>query len=266
MKSPFQDEEERPTLRRCITLYLDILGFKSTIYASSDRTEAVTALRYLRAALDKAYECLRGSIEEGATYERWYVKAFTDNLVIVLPVSNDELIDAGRLSAHVGRFQLSLACNGFFTRGGMAIGDAYIDDKVVFGGAVVEAYLAEARQAREARVVLAPSMRDLFDLHATFYINADSVPWHLRRDVDGEVFLDYLHYTEVSENGEVPIGLESHRDQIAKGLRDHVSRPTVQQKYFWLAKYHNAFCRQEFRQEPFLLVDLSPALIGPGGT
>ena len=51
-------------------------------------------------------------------------------------------------------FQFSMSVRGFFVCGAISIGNAFIDDIVVFGDALTEAYLGESKLARDPRIIL----------------------------------------------------------------------------------------------------------------
>ena len=53
--------------------------------------------------------------------------------------------------------RLSLANHGFFMRGAISLGDAYVDDVVVYGSAFIEAHDGEVELARDPRIILCTS-------------------------------------------------------------------------------------------------------------
>ena len=53
--------------------------------------------------------------------------------------------ELGAAFSEIGLFQLGFAEKDLFVRGGIAIGDAYGDESLVFGVGILDAYAAEQR-------------------------------------------------------------------------------------------------------------------------
>ena len=68
----------------------------------------------------------------------------------------------------IALLQLGLAHEGFFVRGGVAVGALYIDDDMVFGPGLLDAHDAE-QNAKTPRVVLHESAVKLVKRHVTYY-------------------------------------------------------------------------------------------------
>jgi hypothetical protein len=143
-------------------------------------------------------------------------------------------------------FQLTMIEAGFFLRGGVAVGDLYVDRDIVFGAGLLEAVQAEKSQARDPRIVLAPSAVEAVDLHLGAYENPDSAPHNreLVRDADGQVFVNYLDAVLIAEQEHGPFfdSLLAHKREVERGLETHRANPRIWSKYQWCATYHNYFC------------------------
>ena len=143
-----------------VVLVVDILGFKQLAQSSGDNEfhrlyESITrAQRHLRPLFAGAYE----------------MKIYTDNIVICWPIGprRDSESPLGVTILQAALFQLSLACDGYTARGGIAIGNVYADRHVVFGPALIEAHERE-RRAVQPRIVLAPSAVGHLDAHMDYY-------------------------------------------------------------------------------------------------
>jgi hypothetical protein len=124
----------------------------------------------------------------------WAVKTFTDNVVLGIPIIQDGESDLGLVFSLAGLYQYKLIQNGFFVGGGIAVGQLYMDDDVVFGDALLEAHRAESELARDPRVVLAPSAARMIREHLCYYARICESPQsdELLVDVDGQVFVNYL--------------------------------------------------------------------------
>jgi hypothetical protein len=82
-------------------------------------------------------------------------------LVLGFPIIDDGESEFGRMIYSVGLFQYSLLRHGFFVRGGITVGPLYMDEDMVYGKGLLDAYDAECKLARDPRVVLAPAAMDL---------------------------------------------------------------------------------------------------------
>lgn len=126
-----------------IVAFVDILGFQTLINDSV----CDTGLR--RKVLDvmKVIKSIRdGNIEDTQ------VTTFSDSAVISYPLNMRgallyTIIDIIHL-------QLELGYRGIMLRGGIAIGDLYHADDIVFGPAMNEAYFLESKVAKFPRVVI----------------------------------------------------------------------------------------------------------------
>jgi hypothetical protein len=183
------------------------------------------------------------------------MKAFTDNIVIGWPLGGlsrredgeSELGDAFRRLAD---FQLEMTNAGFFVRGAVALGDAYMDDIAVFGGGFMEAYEAESRLARDPRLILTPSATEAVRKHLGYYGRLEFAPQYryLYKDIDGQWFLSYLESILFGVHQELqgPMyhELERHKNSVEARLLEFRSEPRIWSKYAWVANYHNYFCDQ----------------------
>lgn len=242
-------------LKPYLVAYLDLLGLRSQMVAArSDRNASECLLRKYRRSLNKALRVLELRDKDCP----WSYRIFTDSIVLATPCETfDAEAEVGMATIHISEFQLILALNGWLVRGGVSLGLLYIDDSVVFGPALVEAYDLESQQARDPRVILSPVVVDLVRRHLAYYANPYKSPQngYIVTDTDGIAFINYLY---------APLGLddrqgsrkatETHKKQIVVGLRKTRNDPRIWAKYWWVASYHNFFCRKWFPAQPRIRV------------
>jgi len=205
-------------------------------------------------ALSSGRAWLGGNVETddlvGKAFEhvpdRFALKAFTDNIVMGWPIRDDaesELFDA---LDRLGDFQLHMATAGLFVRGGIALGDAYVDDIAVFGEALLEAHAAEEDRARDPRIILSQTAVDAIRVHLSYYNNKASSPQArmILCDADGQWFLNYLNAVLWLEDDTGPAfePLVRHRAVVEQRLTEYQTFPAIWSKYAWVAGYHNYFC------------------------
>ena len=142
--------------------------------------------------------------------------------------------------------QASLAADGFFLRGAIAVGPHYQDRDFAYGEALLEAVELD-RSGQPPRLVIGPSIEPLISEYLSWYSGV-SPPHHaylLEDSSDGRLFLNYLNVA--FENFPYsPINcdlLAAHREHIRGGLHKYESNGRVLPKYTWLAAYHDYICR-----------------------
>lgn len=184
------------------------------------------------------------------------VRTFTDNVVVGIPIANEATDVLATMVSWCATYQMGMLHeHDTLIRGGVAVGDLFMDDRYVTGPALLDAVLIEHHVADVPRVVLS---------HESVAIAMKKSPqereWSelLRVDSDGEVFVDYLeHYVgHSSESAANRIDLvERHRDFATNGLTDSGTQTRrIRPKYVWLAQYHNDFVTRVLGGEPELLV------------
>jgi hypothetical protein len=157
--------------------------------------------------------------------------------------------------------QLGLIQEGFFVRGGVAVGPLFMSDDIVFGPGLLDAHDAEI-QAGDPRILVHASAVDLLRMHSEYYGSVDASPQNriVRVDEDGQVFLNYLDacwhdHTEPPDYA----ALARHRDTVTERLERFASNTKIRAKYEWAARYHNYFCSETYGAEGYA-VPLSSVL------
>lgn len=260
MTNPYLVGDQR-SLRPSLLCFLDILGYREMV-AAADTPETAAAL------FGRLHEALRegSDILTGADIDAWFdaldengnpttavatrpddhaITAFTDNIVIAWPIWDDGEQEWGTAVRRLARFQLSMVRAGFFVRGAIAFGPAYVDHLSVFGPALLEAYNGESSLAVDPRIILTESARNLVATHMGYYFNVGTPQEvDLLRDRDGQWFVSYLEELIFDEEmgGVAWEEVTRHRDTITEKLQLHAADPRIWSKYEWVARYHNHFC------------------------
>jgi hypothetical protein len=256
-RNPYRTPEGDAWLRPSWVVYLDILGFRLAIREAAAAGKSFEHLERLRSALTEAKTDLLGRLEMFDGYrlqlpDPYVVKVFTDNVVLGFPVADDGESEFGQMISVVGLYQYTLLKHGFFVRGGISFGNLYMDDDVVYGEGLLDAYEAESTLARDPRVVLAPSAMTLVHSHLAYYDKVATTPHneHLLVDSDSQMFVNYLAIPidGIDPRGRLPRAymrdLKSHRDLVMAKLSEFSEKPALWSKYVWVGIYHNLFCKQ----------------------
>lgn len=218
------DSYDRET-KKYIVAYLDILGATNRIRENKTAQDASLNLLY---NLYKQIQNLasENGIKKFADIE---FKIFSDNIIIAKKVSDDINNDVLSLLGCVSNFLCSSVGDsvGWLVRGGVTIGDFYIDDMVVWGSALVRAYELEDKIAVYPRVVLDDNVVEIITK-----IDSD----YVRRDTDGQCFLNYM--TIWSYAGEfVQAAFEQMKSEARR--KDGTYTDKVHQKLWWHMNYIN---------------------------
>jgi hypothetical protein len=237
--------------RRALITYIDVLGFRELIEKSRKDPGQVGHIADLL-GIAKNHLSSGGRIhrdDAGRPVRIFYSFSFSDLIVRCTEIPHDANIGdfVNWELLYISDKQWELARNGVLLRGGMCIGNIYVDSNFVFGPGLVKAYELEANYAVFPRIIID---RDL--LHK-FEKEPGTLFWHdyITRGEDGAYFADYLFGAFLGDLGfgegvDPWVMLEAHRDQIQKaictGRASWAER--VKQKYMWLALYHNSTVRR----------------------
>ena len=121
-------------------------------------------------------------------YENIQFKIFSDNIIIAKQLSQENKAnDVVTLLSCVSNFLCSAVGDGvgWLVRGGITIGDFYIDDTIVWGPALLRAYELEDQLAIYPRIILDETVTNVL---SSSTIKNDFV----RVDKDGFRFLNYM--------------------------------------------------------------------------
>ncbi len=246
--SAFSTDDGLQHIAPAAVAYFDVLGFTDDMKRAARLRRSDEVLQKIASTLKGWYEAARDTFSEEYSPRRfWEVKAFTDNVVIGHPIGGrgDAESELAHLLGDVARLQLGFIIDGgLFIRGGVAIGELYMDDDVVYGVGLLNA-VGSDRKGAPPRVVLHPTAVEAVRQHVRYYGSPASAPQarYLLRDEDGEFFLYYLELTwdEYSDARNYDY-IAQHRDLVLERLRRHRREPHIWAKYAWAARYHNYFC------------------------
>jgi hypothetical protein len=162
-------------------------------------------------------------------------------------VLSDAESEFGSAFWRLAAFQMQMATAGYFIRGAISVGKAYIDEVTVFGPALTEAHTGESTLARDPRIILTSSAVMTAKKHLTYYGEVPENAPHFRDilcDSDGQWFLNYLECILIAEEEHGPYYEElfKHKAVVEEKLVEHKDNPPIWSKYAWVAGYHNYFC------------------------
>jgi len=229
---------------RSILTYLDILGF-SDLIENKSAGDISRSIRVVREAAEPRR--FKNAIEEIPEAD---FRNFSDLCIIRKVIASPGKFPAsGEIFSqilHVVHVQTNLLFDeGILLRGGITVGDVALSYGQLFGPAVVRGYAIESQIARFPRVVVGEEVLQELRTNPALVVHDAEYDLKetkrlLRRDFDGEYFVDYLRIIEqeLDDRSEYPALLEQHEDFVKRGLKRYQSKPSILSKYKWLREYH----------------------------
>ena len=258
--------EDNPQLINSIVCAIDILGFSQMIVHSSRDGSGNQLLKEINYLINKNKQCIIPN-----KYSQGKIKIFTDNMVVAYPIKDDGEAELDEILENVAEYQFNLALEGLFVRGGISVGDFYINEDIVFGPALLDAHHTESQLACYPRIILDQKAVQKLQTYINYY---DTIPQKnkILIDSDGQWFINYLntifkYYKECTNEYEfekIKYGLlMKHKEKIEEALTLHSTTIKVWDKYVWIANYHNCFCDLYFPEEKELKISRKSLLSWP---
>ncbi len=242
MPQPYRSQDSAGKMVESVVLYCDILGFTDMVEEAARLREGDWLLKRFKSASSAAREYFVEEMQAQYELAPCAIQVFSDNTLVGWPLTSptgrEELTSAIMLAAF---YQLTLAEEGFFSRGCIGTGLLYMDEDVVLGPALLEAYKIEREKARDPRIVLSPAAATMAKGHLTTAEQGDPFysSW-LLEDLDGQFFVSYLMPRALlGKNGKTFL---THKTIVESNLQRFRTEPYIWSKYAWAAEYHNHMC------------------------
>ncbi len=219
--------------RKHLIAYIDFLGTKEHIKKDSTN-------EYFLFLLD-LYKNLFNDIKKRNSDEYRYLKeikvrSFSDNILFATSMN---LTHKWQLSYALGDFiriagniQAIALMNGFLVRGGITIGDIFINDNFVYGKGLLDVLDLEEKVAHYPRIVIHESI----EKECPEYFKAN---YNIISDFDGLKYINFYHYC-VGQGRELEICTEQlERMKQEKSCTSY----NVVSKLNWTIMQHNNFLK-----------------------
>lgn len=230
--------------------YFDILGFSDKI-----KNEDLKFFeRYLK-ILDNELKYLddRHDLNNKQNYKKFELKIFTDNFVLGYPW-DDQFgeIELGYLHEVLSHIQFNFIKYGIFVKGAISYSNLYMNENIVLGKALIDAYQLEEKESVYPRIILSPEVKEIVKNHLSFYGNDFHSPQNKQYllDKDGYFFVNYLYnliddsmeYKGFEDFASIFVDVQIHKNSVIAELKKHKANNRVFEKFAWIANYHNYFC------------------------
>ena len=271
--NPYTRNNNEPYMLPSIVCYADILGYAQQSKNALRLGKGEAFLQHLRSALSKAYARVRQRAAKFGGEVLFDVKVFTDNIVVGFPVDEPNRghaeLELTIILNTFGELQIGLAMEGFFLRGGIAYGNHYMDEDIVYGDALLDA-VALDQDGGPPRIALAASAIELVRQHLGCYGLAEWAPHFetLLEDPDGTIFLNYLGeaFAAYPDGGIFFDIIEAHKRVVLDGLTEYRGTPGIRSKFEWAARYHNFVCVEFAGRHPISSDPYGDELIAAAAT
>lgn len=172
---------------KSIFAFIDLLASKNEIL--NDDGSFLTKLGKVYDSTLRIYRDICSS----SVRDKMKAKIFSDNIVFECEIESEDdcFVEFKDVAFITSIYQEELLRYNIFCRGGISIGDAYLDDTFVFGRALSEAYLLESKTAIYPRVIISKKLADI-----VYPITSNSggcYDYMCTPDKDGEFYVDYLN-------------------------------------------------------------------------
>ena len=244
---------------QCIVSFIDVLGFRSLVdkKTASQLYRIMSRLKDATRPLElESKEQMKVLYDTGAINPT-YCQSMSDAIVRVAAFDRKPNPEIGfRPNTDALYFeledlvvaQMSLIEQGILVRGGVSIGEVFVDRSgggLVFGPALIKAYDIEREEATFPRLVIDDALLEEFRRNPKLtQYGADEEATKelfslLRTGEDGVVYVDYLGaghlYSKSVE--EYLAFLNIHKVLVENELRNSEGR--IRRKFIWLKRYHN---------------------------
>ena len=240
-------------LNDCIVAVLDLLGAKEKI----QKGESERIISALHSVYDQTIATIQSQDEEFLVRHPFKFKTFSDNIAIVIPFGNcnngnpvvdndsnnddkpdnnldynpDLSVRLEKIAHNISTFQLKLWCNhGLFFRGGLSAGKCYIDDQIVLGEGLIDAYEIESTLSIYPRVVVSSKLVKAITRYPI-------VRKEFNQDFDGSYYVDYFSNWIISYPSAEK--RQPHIDEVQKNLKE-AQNDKIRQKYLWMMEKINS--------------------------
>ncbi|NVM66848.1 hypothetical protein FHW88_005166 [Mucilaginibacter sp. SG538B] len=235
-----------------VTVFIDILGFKDLLAETVSRDEVQNQAKVQEIA--GAYRIMRNVLEVDTTEKRRVdlkkdsrqITIFSDCVVISFKADQPDEIFFTLMD--IQGMIIELAAKGILCRGAITHGALVHKPEMLFGPALVEAYLLESKAALYPRVILHRDIIRLAKLNSVLD-SAEALRELLVKDSDGMYYVDYFSSAQdVLDDPEegFPEYIRRLGDKIRRGLQGSSSafKADVRVKYSWMKERYNQVVKQ----------------------
>jgi hypothetical protein len=246
---------------RKLFTYLDILGFKNLIKKSE--SDGIKTIIDVLSTMQRQTQAGWVSVgEDGESKSLTTTRNFSDLVVRVMAIETGKPLFISLMMELkvLSTLQCRLAClKGILIRGGISLGNIFVNDEFIFGPAFVEAYSLGEKLAVFPRVIIDPEV-----IRSLNKADREQLSFQLlHRGEEGLYFIDYLYatYRDIEFQQEIKVAppnvlapsaiLSRHKQAVETKLAELSGKDErMRQKAIWLALYHNYVVGRLSKESP----------------
>lgn len=208
---------EKHTSDYCIA-YLDILGAQNCMKNDIDD-------KFLNELNSIYFDAIYPILFEGLNFQNiTHFKIFSDNILLAVPIDNDKKNTSRKLTTlinYVGNIYNNALHHGHLIRGSITTGKLFINEKFVYGNALVEAVNMEGKLAIYPRIIVHDKLTSI-------------CPQYLEQTADNYWIVKNFLFADCNDYISFKLNLlnmlkKYHKDEKAK------------QKIMWAITYYNCY-------------------------
>ena len=223
--------EQKYKAKEYVVAFIDILGAKKKIQRDVNESLNIVHETY-NEAIDVLSTLYSGKID----ILKPQIKIFSDNIVVAVPTDIK-----GRLAAlmsvmiYSGLIQHNFLQHKYLVRGGISLGDFFVDDVMLWGTALARAYEIESTVAIYPRIVLDPHLVGEIQV----FNNQVLQNW-LSQDIDRLLYINYMQKKIMKDNDNFLSLMLWRLEEAEQLLLDAGDNIKTQQKVLWHLNYLRA--------------------------
>lgn len=222
---------------KCIIAFLDILGFKNMINTkafeeirnifSTIMPEHDFSIAFSHAAEDTEDSLIR--YNEALSEIRMHI--MSDSIILAVPSGKSEALAAIIDICDAIQEQLYDLDPPVLLRGAIAEGEFYLDEQLIFGKGLVDAYIAQENYAIYPRIIISDTVAEgkCVSVDDPAYLPKDDDGYYYINTLERYIHCDTLHELHESEQ------YQRMRQCVKDNLSGYADR-RVREKYIWLQK------------------------------
>lgn len=250
--------------KKCIVAFLDILGFKRLI-SEKGFDEVLDIYKQIIKEIDAGIALHRAvedndNSEAGNILHRYnealenvIIRPMSDSIVVAVPFGHPEALAVVIDICNMIQEKLYDMDEPVLLRGGIAIGDFFCDENIMFGKGLVDAYLAQELYAVYPRIILSNEVtigkRVSIDTNEELPMDKDNY-WYintLERYLNIENVGTWEEVTETSQYDKIKRLIDTNLNNYGDDR--------VRQKYIWLKNELRRIEEKYLLREGALLLD-----------
>lgn len=216
--------------------FLDILGFKNLISNSQFSCRDIYKIYEAFEPIQKVYY----GKEYGETQDI-KIKIMSDSICLYIEADKSNSLRSLVSFCVAFQYDLLTISPTIFVRGGITFGDMYINDDIIFGPALTEAYLLEEKNAKVPRIIIRKETLDYGkkssdDESQKILMNCTF------RDDDAFYTLDYFKLLFHKPGNEK---IRRQVEETVSRFLDTVVDESIRQKYLYVEKHIRKYLEEK---------------------